>query len=342
MFELQVVCARCGEMLSRMVTRIIFCLLLVVGFVACVEDFVPPSELGDHIRVLSIRTEPPQSYPGDEVDMQALVYVPDSAESVADTLWLACVPSVGEGAQTCLAVLLADVFRMAGGCEERCATDPDPQSCMEFCVAEQFMDFLCDSSKDQKGCVVGTGVELTYEVPETVRGSLGADDAKTVYLFLMATALEGGLSSCFQIWGDQVAQGNTVSPTEDCILSLKELSVLDESKDLAQNPTAEGLLLNDYSLAPPPEVTEVLLHGTDLESNELVFEGVFSLNGADNGYISWFSDCGKLDSSKTFFENKVNKLKPTKTGKCSIYAVVRDDIAGQSWVHRDLDLKMPD
>ena len=311
-----------------------------VAWAACVEDFKPASELGDHIQVLCLRTEPPQAHPGDEVTVQSLVYVPQEAPAPLDSLWLSCVPAVGEGAQTCLSVVFSQVLSSISGCEEQCASDPDPETCMEICAAEGFLEFSCDPSERQKGCLLGTGTELSYEIPDWIREDAKEDEPKTIYLFMMATALEGGLATCFDTWGEQAATGGTVSPTESCTLSLKELDVVNEETELPENPTVFSLSLEGEQLPPPPDVQVVQLPGPNPGSKKLLVEFELSISEDLDGYISWFSDCGKLESTKTFFNDNRNKLKPDKTGVCSIFAMIRDTVAGQSWIERRVDLRL--
>lgn len=319
----------------------VFAIASVASFfsVACVEDFDPAGLLGDHIRVLSIRCDPPQAHPGDDVSVESLIYVPENSPGRLDTLWLVCVPSVGESAQQCLTGVLSDVFGIAGGCDAICASDPDPETCVELCMFEFFLDFSCDPSVQQKGCILGQGIEQTYSVHEDIRGSLQTEDSKKIFVFLMSTVLAGGLSRCFEIFGEQAAQTGGISPTEDCIMSLKELNVLDENKEISSNPTVNELLLNGMVLVAPPSVTIVELEEPEPKNNELTLSVLFTMEEGAQGYISWFSNCGKLKSVKTFGDKNENVLKPAGTGLCEVYAVVRDNAGGQNWIHRRIDLQ---
>ncbi len=311
----------------------------VFFFAACVEDFDPASLLGDHIRVLSIRCDPPQAYPGDDVSIQSLIYVPEGSPGGLDTLWLVCRPSIGESSQQCLAGVLSEVFGLSAGCDATCASDPDPETCVELCLFELFLDLSCDPLVNQKGCILGKSIQQTYSVPGDIRESLQAEDSKKVFMFLMSTALAGGLPRCFEIFGEQAAQTGGISPTEDCLMSLKELSVLDEGKEISRNPSVNGLLINGVVSEEFPGINIVEMEETEPKDNELTFEILFNTDEGVEAYISWFSNCGKLKSGKTFADKNENTLKPDRTGTCEIYAVVRDNAGGQNWIHRRLHLQ---
>jgi hypothetical protein len=303
----------------------------------CIEEFPPASRLGDHIQVLGIRAEPPAAHLGEEVALTSLVYIPSDWTHPLERLWLACVPGVGESAQACLTIVADTIFSSAGRCAEECEDDPDPEFCAQLCFAEAFQELSCDPARDQKGCLIGSSDPVTYEVPPAAFEDV--DEDHYIYIFMLATALDGGLADCFEIWGDQAEAGRAISPTADCTLSLKQLTIPPEEEPIGSNPELIDLLLEGEPLAAPPGSNEVQLEGPEPSSASLKLHAVLGEAEGD-AFLSWFSDCGKLSHTRTFADEPTNELTAVGTGECIVYVVLRDDRGGVVWLERTLDLRL--
>lgn len=325
-------------------SRITLAAVIALCAAGCVKEFDPPSKLGDNIQVLAIQATPPEIKQAESVDLQALVYVPADWPHPLDALWLICVPDVGESTQACLETVFAQLSEPMFTCELQCTDDPDPQACMEACLIDQMVNFLCQPGEVQKGCVAGYGGRAGYELPQ---GSFPNDgDPHAFFVFMMATALPNGLSGCFDIWADQVVAGNPMGPTKDCTLSLKRVTALPEDEEPASNPALESLHAEGELIPNLPDALPVELTDPDPEDNPLELEVVMdatTLEFAQNEdvFLSWFTDCGSLSKSRTFGDDPENTLKPDRTGLCRLYVVIRDGERGVGWLERHLDLLPP-
>lgn len=287
---------------------------------------------------MGVRCAPPQVHPGDTVDLDALIYVPAEAPGSLDQLWLACLPGPSEGSQACLTAVSSDVFGAVAGCAAQCASDPYPELCEQGCLAEVFSGLQCNAEQAQKGCLVGVGPTVSYTVPpDTV---VADDEVRPIYVFMLATVLAGGLGDCFEIWADQAADGGSISPTIDCTLTLKQITVISDDEPIEDNPAFTAVTLDDDPLAAAPAVNEVALPGPEVDSTVVTLEAEFPLPEEGEYYLSWFSDCGKLEFERSFQQNPINRLRPAETGMCELHVVIRDGQGGVGWSTFFLDLQL--
>lgn len=312
-----------------------------LGASRCVKEFDPPSKLGDHIQVLAVKASPPEIRPTESVDLAALVYVPDNWPYPLDALWLTCLPDVGESTQACLETVFAQLGEPMHSCELSCANDPDPPDCVQACLLDEMLNFLCTPNEVQKGCIAGYGGRVDYHLPP---GSFPDDGERhTFYVFLLATALPNGLGDCFNVWADQIAASSPMGPTQDCTLSLKRVTVIPEDEERADNPGLQSLYALNVAVPPPPDGLQVELAEPDPKDNKLDLEVTLDATTVQSDetvsvYLSWFTDCGSVDKSRTFGDQLENTLKPDRTGACRVYVVVRDGNTGVGWLERRLDL----
>jgi hypothetical protein len=116
--------------------RLVFACLLLLA--ACNDDLPKPEEIED-LRVLGVRSEPPDGPPGTIVELEALVVTPEP--EAIDTAWLAC----------------------AGGTS-------DPRECVNLAGGE--LPPPCSAQTGAPVCLLGLGDPDPYVLPGGVSQAL--------------------------------------------------------------------------------------------------------------------------------------------------------------------------
>lgn len=317
-------------------------LLLASPLAACFKDFDPPSLLGEEIQVLAVRASPPGVRQGETVRFDSLVYVPQDWPNALESIWFTCIPEVGESAQVCLQTVFTELAMPMQDCQQSCAQDADPEGCMEICMMERMMDLVCDSERIQKGCLAGYGSAANYLVPY---GSFPDDgEDHSFFVFMMATAMPGGLYGCFDRWQAQISQGEPIAPDTECTLSLKRVSVPAPDTELTSNPGLVELMAEDQAIPDSPDALSLTLVEPDPSDNKLDLSVTLDATTqeiAGEVFLSWYADCGKLKRARTFGDDPVNTLVPEREGICLLYVVVRDGENGVGFIEGRLVLEVP-
>jgi hypothetical protein len=175
---------------------------------ACAPDLPPPSQI-EKLRLLAVRSEPPETPPGVDVALDVLVaaprpcgdFAPTGSQPMApsvDALWFAC-PAAGR------------------------AGEPTPAS---GCAARL-------QAGDPASLLVGAGPSVNYRV---------AEGASEILVGVVVAELELGASACLT---DLAATG---APTRDrCVLGIKRITAT--SRPSNRNPSITGLELDVLPVA---------------------------------------------------------------------------------------------
>jgi hypothetical protein len=204
-------------------------LLMVCALGGCGEQ-LEPAQVITNLRILGVKSEPPEGAVGADVNLTALVVDPDPAAGI-DTLWLACVAA-------------ADVA--------------SPDDCLP--AADAPPPPLCADDPEATLCAIGFGGVAQYRLPARARLGRDADEKGLVILTVIsALTAEGGLQGCldgFQIGG--------VMPTF-CRIAVKQVAVLPDGAVANKNPGFSDMslvgddvfvMLADDSIEETPEGPE--------------------------------------------------------------------------------------
>jgi hypothetical protein len=136
-----------------------WCVLLVLA--AC-DNGLPLPSLVDNLRVLGVRSEPPEGPAGATVALDALVVTPDPTTPV-EMAWIACVPvSAATGPAGCL-------------------TEAAPP--------------LCSNEPEAPVCAIGFGPTVSYRLPAR---ALGTSHHQVLITMVAAETDAGGLAGCLE------------------------------------------------------------------------------------------------------------------------------------------------
>ncbi len=299
--------------------------MVVAGsMIGCIEPFDPPSNLTDSFLVLALRAEPRAVHPDESVVVTALEYQAPGAPADPEQLWIVCLPAEGEGPQACLGAALGDMMAGLGRCRQLCEADPDPPRCQEQCSQDAFAHMLCSSDGDARGCIAGYGPEGRYHVPIDF-------DQDRFFAYLLAASDPDGLEGCMNQWAEQIMDSGVAAPTETCTISFRRIEVLGPDAPATDNPEIVSVTVGGRAVSS----NSVTLQPTDIAEGKLAVR-VESDAPADS-YMSWFSDCGEFEHSRTFGPEGTNRLTIDKSGTCSLFAVVRDTSYGVAWAHLIMD-----
>lgn len=296
----------------------LFSMLSTLGLmVACAPEFDRASILGDELQVIAVRSTPPEVRPGETVQLDALIHIPDSDPDPL-MLWFVCVPEVGDSLTSCVANNLM-VNPMPG----LCAADPAARL-----------------------CIASTDATAMYTVP----GDAFPDDGEehTVFVTLMAMTGAEHTAEC----QEALVRG---APTEHCHLTLKRIVVF-AGDGLNVNPVLARIYLNGQPADPTQPLT-VSIGGADpgeVEFNVQASADATSIDemtpideppGPARLWLTWYADCGEFETDSvwldcepatstedaTCFHEEV-VWKPEITGPCTVHAVVRDLAGGTGFI----------
>lgn len=189
---------------STLVLASLSLLPLLSGAAACGDD-LPPASVITNLRVVAVRSEPPEGLVGATVALDALIMHPDAGVDVQH-LWLACVAPAGTDATAC--------------------ADP--------AVAQA--PPLCDDQPEATLCTIGADALVSYRLPAAARVGRGADDpGQIVVTLITAAAGDGGVTGCL------TELGATADPPEWCRIAVKRVNVLPDGAAANGNPTIATL-----------------------------------------------------------------------------------------------------
>ncbi|MCD6496731.1 MAG: hypothetical protein J7M25_00290 [Deltaproteobacteria bacterium] len=303
--------------------RLASSLCTAVVLSGCIKGFDPASKLGGGFLVLAIQVDPPSAHAGERVHASSLWYVPADATAAVDALWILCVPQMGEGPEACMDAAMGQVFGRLGQCRQACESDPDPESCRDDCALTALSDSMCGQGVPAKACVAGFGGRTDVVLP------IVADPPPKAYLFLLAAAGADGLSGCADVWVEEIRAGSPAAPTGDCTLSVKSVALVGPGEEDGTNPVIQDVLIAGGASKDASTLTS----GTTVDLSVVPAP-------AQGSYLSWFSDCGDLDHSKTLGSD--NRLKPSVVGSCEVDVAVRDGQGGLGFFRVAIAVAQPD
>jgi len=292
---------------------------------SCIKGFDPASRLGGTFQILAIQADPSSVHAGEQVSVSALWYVPADAPAAVDAMWMVCVPQLGEGPEACMDAAMGQMFEQMGQCSQQCDSDPNPESCRDDCTLTALADSMCGQDVSAKACIAGFDDQADFVLPAV--GDF-ADAPAKAYVFLLATAGADGLSGCANTWANQVRSGSPAAPTGDCTLSVKSVALVGADEEDGTNPIIRDVLIN----GSPSEDASALTRGTKIDLSVIP-------TLTQGSYLSWFSDCGDLDHTRTAGAD--NRLELAGAGACEVDVVVRDAQGGLGFDRLSLVVEEP-
>ncbi len=290
----------------------------------CVEPFDPSSVLDDSFQVLAIRAQPRSVAPGGALEFDTIEYLPPNAPTDPEQLWVVCLPQKGEGPQACLGAALGEIGESIARCSELCAQDPDPDACGEHCSGQALEGLLCPQEESMRACIAGYGPLARYELPTWF-------SQERFFAFLLASVKPDGLQGCFDQWA--ASNSGFPAPTSECTISFKRVSVAAPDDLVASNPTVASVTLGAQTSRGEP----LSLRPADLDANGRSVSLQTTTDAEADSYVSWFTNCGPLEHSRTFGPTGDNRLTIADNAPCSLFVVVRDTTYGVGWLQIDID-----
>jgi hypothetical protein len=308
----------------------------------CNSD-LPAQSFIDKLRVLAVRTEPPEVPPGTATTADVLAVEPldpvpskiDGGPSAVEAFWVACSEPPGALAPT------------------PCGIAPDAG-----------IPPLCSNAPGAPLCVIGVGMSVSYTPDSSFIGSDGTGQA---VLTVVVADQPGGAQQCLL---DIQANGGLPKYPDRCVVAFKRLSVnANTGAVLNTNPT-----LTAFTMTPKGGAAEsltdgsaVFAAGTDKSQPQLVLDATRADDASEldssGNYealtVSWFTTSGKISDGRSIYTppgcatpsdcpmkapaadatTKWSVPKPAQlatttdaTETVQFWAVIRDDRGGVGWL----------
>lgn len=281
--------------------------------------------------MVAVRVEPPEVAPGGRVRVESLLYAPSGLLHVAI---LVCTADPMGVSESCAA------DAMAGG------------AALEPCVAGALQP-VCVA---QGGGDAPTLVEVPGAFEPVIPDAAGVPVESILWVELVASPDPDPLAAC----ADAVA---TVRPDKRCLLARKRVRVSHRPAP-NRNPCIASLALDGAALdasavaeisepASGPQDMAVALEVTlDAAS---VDDAVNAVGEGDETFLDvlWYADCGTLDpdagrircdpapevGDPPSCETQVATWKPSRSGACTVFAVVYDGRGGVGWWRQEIQIR---
>jgi hypothetical protein len=296
-------------------TPLVFMLLT-----ACIGDLDPPSIVVTP-RILAIVAEPPESAPGTDISVDAMISIPDDVERPLSLAWRACL-SPQE-------VLQASGFR---NIEIPGAPDCDPQTLAE---GEPYV-------------VRGERTQALVDLVRTL-GSLGGFDTSLIEGVLATTGFAFFIDvDVIDANGDIVVSGykrvamtTRVAPTTNPPQPEFRVGDLVVETTGRFTCTAEGGQVPVIEPNVEIELAPLLPEGLDEEpwlESFPIFDFTGGLQTAEeNAYYTWYATAGSLSEHTTRPpDREVTWTTPDEAGPHTLWLVIRDGHLGQSACRLDV------
>ena len=313
---------------------------LLVLTPACESD-LPVASFVDKLRVLAVRAEPPEVSVGNVSVLRALAVEPERVTPTLSYLWLACSEPIGTTTVIPCGLHPGDLH------------DSLPPA--------------CGDSFDGALCTLGT------DATATIKPSAALVAGGTATMLVSATIADDGTAADCLL---HTAKNNAL-PTEPdrCVLTVKRVTASNGVTVPNHNPrlsqldlidtdgTVRSLLQAGTTVAPSPDANAVKrdLRVQRDDSAEQLADGTYEALS-----LSWFVDAGKLDGARSSFDppNCTSQadcaahppistvstqweaptaakaaLQGATDGGTHLWAVLRDDRGGVSWLAGTLSVK---
>jgi hypothetical protein len=320
----------------RNAALISFTCILLCG---CNSD-LPAQSFIDKLRVLAVRTEPPEVPPGTATTADVLAVEPviskfDAGPSSVQAFWVACSQPPGALAPT------------------PCGIAPDAG-----------IPPLCSDTPGAPLCVIGAGMSVSY-TPDA--SFVGSDGTGEVVLTAVVSDLAGGAQQCLL---DIQANGGLPKYPDRCVVAFKRLSVnANAGATLNTNPTLTAFTITPKGGAPASltDGSATFPPGSDKTQPQLTLDATRADDASEmdssGNYealtVSWFTSSGKISDGRSIYTppgcatptdcpkkapaadatTKWNVPKPEQlatttdaTQTVNFWAVIRDDRGGVGWL----------